>query len=79
MKALQDTPEKAALRKLYALAKEKGMGEAELKAFLVTDSLKALAQHMTGDGAGCDMSHAHGLKDEAAGYRVMTDLLREAS
>lgn len=76
----RDTPAKAALRKLYALAKEKGMGEAELKAFLQTDSLKALAQHMMGPDTDCTMlGHPHGLTDEAAGYRVMTDLLRETS
>lgn len=66
-----DTPAAAVLRKLYATAKDKGMGEAELKMFLQTDSLKALAQHMMRARGDCDMGHPHDVVDEAAGYRVM--------
>jgi hypothetical protein len=76
--APKDTPAKAALRKLYALAKEKGMDEGALKEFLVTDSLKALAQHMVGPMGDCAMAHPHGLKDEAEGYRTMIRWLEAA-
>jgi len=72
-----DTPANAALRKLYAVAKEKGMGEGDLKAFLQTDSLKAMAKHMMEPQGICDMGHPHNLPDEAAGYRVMLDMLVE--
>lgn len=68
----QDTPANAALRKLYADAKDKGWGEAKLKGFLQTDSLKALAEHMVGAKGDCDMPHPHNLKDIAEGYRTMT-------
>lgn len=73
-----DTPTNAALRKLYAVAKEKGMDEGGLKGFLQTDSLKALALHMVGPKGDCDMPHPHGLKDEAEGYRTMLRWLEAA-
>jgi hypothetical protein len=67
-----DTPAKAALRKLYALAKEKGFKDKDaLRAHFQTDSLAVLAQHMAEPKDGCDMGHPHGLKDEAEGYRTM--------
>jgi len=67
----KDTPAKAALRKLYAVAKAMHMDEGDLKGFLQTDSLKALAEHMAGPKGDCDMPHPHALKDVAEGYRTM--------
>lgn len=68
----QDTPEKAAMRKLRAIMAERGMDDEALKAFLQTDSVKALAEHMMGPKGECDMGHPHDLSDYATAYRMFT-------
>lgn len=71
----QDTPEKAAMRNLRRVASEKGMDDQALKEFLSTDSVKALAEHMTEPKKECTMPHPHDLADVAAGYRQITTWL----
>lgn len=69
-KAIVENPATLALRSLYAVAKEKGMGQADLHEFIGADSLKVLAEHMMEPKNGCDMPHPHDVKDYAAAYGI---------
>lgn len=71
-------PSTVALRALYAEAKDHGLDEAGLKAFLQTDSLKALAEHMMEPKGDCEMGHTHNLPSMAEAYRTFTRWVKNA-